>query len=281
MSLWVFCLVLFAAFLHALWNAIVKGAGDKAVMLGLIAFGHVIFGVVVLIFAGAPGAGAVPYLIASTVIHWAYYALLNTAYRVGDLSVVYPIARGLSPILIAVGAQVWAGEVLPLAAWIGILAVSGGIMALAMQGRAGAMPLVGFAAAGGVALSIASYSLVDGIGVRGAQSVWGYIGWLFVLEGFVVAYVMGTKWARMRALPMRSVALGIFGGVVSSAAYALVLVAKTMAPLGVVSALRETSVIFAALIGVWWFTEGPKRGRIAASVFVGVGIALIAGFEGS
>ncbi|UXX83820.1 DMT family transporter [Roseovarius pelagicus] len=281
MTAGIFLLVLFAAFLHAFWNAIVKGAGDKAVMLGLIALGHVVPGLALVLLSGLPSMAAVPYIIASTVIHWVYYILLNTAYRVGDLSVVYPIARGLSPILIALGAQFWVGETLPLMAWMGILAVSVGIMILAAQRKQAPMPMVGFLAAVGVAVAIASYSIVDGVGVRLSGNALGYIGCLFTAEAFVVAYVFGTKWDRVRAVPVRTLMLGLFGGIVSGTAYALVLIAKTQAPLGIVSALRETSVIFAALIGVLWFQEGPKRGRIAAAIVVGCGIAVIAGAKGS
>lgn len=281
MSAGVFLLVLFAAFLHAFWNAVVKGAGDKAVMLGFIALGHVIPGIVLVVISGGVSAAAIPYIIASTVIHWGYYILLNTAYRVGDLSVVYPIARGLSPILIALGAQFWVGEVLPVTAWVGIFAVSVGIMILATQRQAVAMPLVGYMAAIGVAIAIASYSIVDGVGVRLSGSPVAYIGWLFTAEALVALFVFGTRWQRVRAVPRRTFMLGLFGGIVSGTAYGLVLIAKMYAPLGIVSALRETSVIFAALIGVLWFQEGPKAARIAAAIVVGCGIVVIAGSKGS
>ncbi len=277
----IFLLVLFAAFLHAFWNAIVKGAADKAVMLGFIALGHVVPGIVLIAISDPVTAATIPYIIASTVIHWAYYILLNTAYRVGDLSVVYPIARGLAPILIALGAQFWVGETLPLAAWIGILAVSAGIMILAAQRKAAPMPVVGYLAAIGVAISIASYSLVDGVGVRLSGSTLGYIGWLFTAEALVVAFVFGTRWQRVRVLPAKTLMLGLFGGMISGTAYGLVLIAKAQAPLGIVSALRETSVIFAALIGVLWFHEGPKPARIVAAIVVGCGIVVIAGTKGS
>ena len=276
MSAGVFAIVLFAAFLHAFWNALVKGAGDKAIALGLIALGHVIPGLGMVMIAPLPGAEAVPYIIASTVIHWLYYWLLNAAYRLGDLSLVYPIARGLAPVLIALGAQIWVGEHLPPLAWGGILAVSLGIMMLTRGVLRSGLPMPGLLAAIGVALTISAYSIADGVGVRVSASVLGYVGWLFVSEIFVVGYVFKAKWARLCAAPPRVIVVGVLGGLISGAAYGLVLYTKTLAPLGLVSALRETSVIFAALIGVIWFHERPWRDRIIAACVVAAGVAVIA-----
>jgi len=280
LSAGIFAIVLFAAFLHALWNAIVKGAADKTVVLGLVALGHVVPGILLVALSAAPAPAAIPYIVASTVIHWGYYVLLNIAYRTGDLSIVYPIARGLAPVLIAVGALIWIGEQLPLLAWIGILAVSCGILVLACGVFRSGIARSGLVAAVGVGGIIASYSIVDGVGVRVSGSPLGYIGWLFVAEICVVLFVFGTRWDRVRALPGKSLLLGLFGGLVSGAAYGLVLIAKTQAPLGMVSALRETSVIFAALIGILWFHEGPRRDRLIAALIVGAGIVAIAGVNG-
>ncbi len=268
-------LVLTAAFLHAFWNAVVKGAGDKTITLGLIALGHVVPGVILVWMFPSPGWGAVPFVIASTVIHWGYYILLNVAYRLGDLSMIYPITRGLSPVLIALGAQFWVGEQLPLLAWGGILTVSAGVLILTKGIVRGGMPLGGVLAAMAVAVIVASYSLVDGIGVRLADNAMGYIGWLYVSELAVAVFVFATRWQRLRQMSLKSCALGYLGGVLSGLAYGLVLYANTLAPLGVVSAVRETSVIFAAMIGVMWFGEGPKRRRLLAAVVVSLGIICI------
>ena len=268
-------IVLFAAFLHAFWNAVVKGAGDKTLVLGLIALGHVVPGIALVALAPAPDFASAPYIIASTIIHWGYYALLNVAYRTGDLSIVYPIARGLAPVLIALGAQIWVGERLPGLAWAGILCVSGGIMVLTRGVFNSGVHVMGLAAAFGTAIIVASYSIVDGVGVRLSGSAIGYIGWLFTAELIVAIFIFSTRWDRLRAMSPRTIWLGLFGGVVSGSAYGLVLYAKTLAPLGIVSALRETSVIFAAMIGVMWFGEGPKRNRLLAATIVACGIVLI------
>jgi drug/metabolite transporter (DMT)-like permease len=271
----VFAIVLAAAFLHALWNAIVKGAADRAVMLGLIALGHVVPGAVVMWQVGLPNMASTPYILASTVIHWVYYWLLFIAYRSADLSVVYPIARGVAPVLIAVGAWAWIGEALPLLTWAGVLTVSAGIMVLSSGVLRRTVPANGVLAALATGCMIASYSLVDGIGVRLSGNTLAYVGGLFVAELCVPLFLFPGRLDRIRSLPRRVLVTGFAGGVISGTAYAMVLYAKTLAPLGVVSALRETSVIFAALIGVWWFSEGPKPVRLIAAAVVGCGILLI------
>ncbi len=251
----------------------VKGAGDKTVMLGLIALGHVVPGIAMLFLFPAPAVAAMPYIIASTVIHWGYYYFLSTAYRFGDLSFVYPIARGLTPVMIALGAMIWADEHLPVMAWAGILVVSMGIMTLVLKRGGFSGPAL--MAALITSLTIAAYSIVDGIGIRLSGSPFGYIAWIFSAEICVFAFVVLRFHERMRQLTRLIGIVGVCGGVLSGAAYGLVLYAKTFAPLGLVSALRETSVVFAAMIGVFWFHEGPGLRRVIAAMIVSVGIIVI------
>ncbi|MCZ4351916.1 DMT family transporter [Roseovarius aestuarii] len=277
MTLTVSLLVLCAAFLHALWNAVMKGSGDRALATGLLAVGQTVFGLFLASFSARMSWEAVPWLIASIVIHWGYFYLLNVAYRLGDLSLIYPISRGLAPLLVALGAQFWVGEVLPLYAWIGILAISIGISILSYPVLRGALPVGGVIAAVGVGLIVASYTLVDGIGVRVSGDAIAYMSWVFIGNVTVAMYVFPGRMERLRALPVKTIAIGIIGGVISGVAYGLVLYAKTLAPLGLVSALRETSVIIAAMIGILWFGEGPRARRLVAAAIVAVGIVLIAG----
>ncbi|SLN22554.1 EamA-like transporter family protein [Roseovarius albus] len=265
--------VLAAALLHAVWNAMIKGSGDKTVMLGLIALGHVVPGVAMAFLFPAPALEAVPYIIASTVIHWGYYYFLSAAYKFGDLSFVYPIARGTTPVMIAMGATIWADEYLSWQAWGGILIVSLGIITLVIKRSGFSGPAL--LAAVITSFTIAAYSIVDGIGIRLSGSPLGYIAWLFVAEFIVFAFVGLRFGTRMRALTRRIGLIGICGGVLSGAAYGLVLYAKMFAPLGIVSALRETSVVFAALIGVIWLHERPVFRRLFASVIVAFGIIVI------
>lgn len=268
----VIAIVLFAALLHAVWNALVKGATDRAVTLGLIATGHVVPAAFIVWFVPPPAPAAIPFIVASTVIHWGYYVFLNLSYRFADLSFAYPVARGLAPVLIALGALFVADEHLAPLAWAGIATVSAGILTLAAVRHADPK---GFAAAVATGLIIASYSIVDGLGIRASGSPVGYVAWLFLAEIFVAAYVFATRWRRMTALPRRALAIGLSGGAISALAYGVVLYAKTLAPLGIVSALRETSVIFAAMIGVVLMGEGPAARRILAAVIVACGIILL------
>lgn len=265
-------IVLFAALLHAIWNALVKGAADRTVTLGLIATGHVLPALVVVWFVPAPDPAAIPYIVASTVIHWGYYLFLNLSYRFADLSFAYPVARGVAPVLIALGALFVAEEHLAPLAWAGIATVSAGILTLAAVRRANSN---GLAAAMTTGLIITAYSIADGLGIRVSGSPVGYVAWLFIAEVVVSAFVLTTRRTRVAVLPLRSIAIGLAGGMISALAYGLVLYAKTLAPLGIVSALRETSVIFAAMIGVVLMGEGPAARRIVAAAIVAAGIILL------
>ncbi len=273
MSTTVLLIVLLAALLHALWNALVKTSGDRAVTLGLVATGHCLPAFALMPFFPIPAAEAFPFIIASTVIHWAYYYGLNIAYRFGDLSLIYPIARGTAPVMVALGAMVWADESLSLWAWIGILTVSAGIMVLAAIRHADKR---GIAAALATSAVIAAYSVVDGMGIRVSGTPIGYVVWLFAAEICVAAFVIATRFERVRKIGQRSLALGLAGGVISGVAYGLALFAKTLAPIGIVSAVRETSVIFAALIGVIWLREGPANRRLIAAFVVALGVMILA-----
>lgn len=271
----VLIMVLGAALLHATWNAIVKAAGDRTIVLGLISFGHVIFGVVLAFNVPIPAPESWPFIAASTFVHFGYYYLLNRSYGLGDLSQVYPVARGVSPILITLGAQVFAGETLPLQAWIAIILVSIGIFMLSSNAWKGRLPPAFLATALTTGIIIATYSLVDGLGARASGAALGYIAWLFIFEIFVVLFVIVKRGRLLLACSPELFASGIAAGLISALAYGMVIYAKTLSPLGIVSTLRETSVLFAAFIGVVLFRERPWRGRLAAAGVVTAGVLLL------
>lgn len=276
MSDFALALVLSAAVLHAVWNALVKASGDRAVVLAAVASAHAIMGLGLAIAAPLPAVESWPYILASALIHYAYYALLFISYRFGDLSHVYPISRGLAPVLVALGAYLLIGEVLPLTAWLGLGAVSLGIAMLAFQGGTIRAEPKALGAAVATGLLIASYSVVDGIGIRLSGAPFAYIGWIFLLEFPVVLYVVGRRVRARAAMERNTILLGLFGGLLSVLAYGLVLYAKTIAPLGAVSAVRESSVIIAALIGVIVFGERPWRKRILSAMVVAAGVITLA-----
>ena len=275
-------LALLAACLHATWNAMVKMAPDRNVVLASIAGVHAIGGLAILLIAGPPAQESWPYIIASTLLHYLYYFCLSGSYRFGDLSLVYPIARGMAPLLVALGAFFFAGEHLGAGGWIAIGMTSVGIMSIAFLRtgsiRADRMSLA-FAFVNG--LVIAAYSTVDGIGVRLSLNPLGYIGWLSFLE-FPIVMVIAVRWREARArgdtpdLALSGLLISLLGGVFSIIAYGIVLYANTLAPLGAVSAVRESSVIIAALIGIILLGEQPRLPRLVSATLVGAGIVLLA-----
>jgi drug/metabolite transporter (DMT)-like permease len=276
LSAFALALVLSAAFMHASWNAIVKNAGDRALILSAVAAMHTVGGIFLIAVSEAPAPASWPSLAASTVIHYGYYLLLFQAYRLGDLSQVYPISRGLSPALVALGAYLVVGETLSTAGWAALAAICLGIGLIALQrGAAHAdRTAVGFAVLLG--LTIAAYSVADGVGVRWSDSPTGYMGWLFFLEAPVVLAVFGPRIVHRRKIDWRAFSVGLVGGLLSVLAYGVVLYAKTIAPIAAVSAVRESSVIIAALIGVLLFGERPWIGRVFAALIVAAGVVLMA-----
>ena len=275
-SLSVVMLVLGAAFLHALWNALVKGADDRVLMLGMVVAGHTVCGAALVAVSPAPAPGSWPFLLVSVLVHYLYFVFLLLSYRFGDLSVVYPVARGVSPVLVALGGLLFAGDALPAAGWAGILLVSGGIgLLLAGRGRS-AIRAAGVYAALLNGLTIAAYTVLDGMGARASGNAFGYVGWLLLLEGLSLFFFLGVRWDRLRAAGPGVYAAGMAGGMISGTAYTAALYAATLTNLATVSAIRETSVIMAALIGVVWFGERPWRVRVLAAAVVAAGVAVLA-----
>ena len=272
-------MVLAAAFLHATWNAMLKHAGERAVMMALITFGHGLVGIVLLLGARAPSVESWPYIFASVIIHWFYYWFLLVSYRLGDLSQVYPIARGSAPLLVASGGWLFASETLGTNAWVGIALISTGIMMLALGSRNARSDTKAVGAALLTGLTIASYSVVDGLGVRLAGSPQGYIGWLFATSSSVMFFILWRQRARLSSLSARAYVTGFVGGVFSAGAYGLVIFAATLAPLGPISAVRESSVLIAALIGVVLFGERPWRVRVLSAGIVLCGILFLTVFS--
>ncbi|MBY6135900.1 hypothetical protein KUV61_08695 [Nocardioides marinus] len=275
MTPFVIAIILSAALLHAVWNAIVKTAADRTTTLGLVALGHVIPGAVMVLLLPLPSAESFVYILLSTVVHFGYFFMLGQAYRHGDLSVVYPIARGIVPALVGLWALLFAGEWLPLQAWGGIAVIAVAIQLSSWKAlRSGVgRAALGFAAGTGLCISV--YSVVDGIGVRLSGNTLSYWAWGAFLHLFIAGFVGWRKRDTLTRLPARVWLLGLAGGMVSMTAYGLVLFAKNFAPLGAVSALRETSVIFAALIGFVFLKEGNWMRRLGAAVLVALGVALI------
>lgn len=276
MTPFIVAIILSAALLHAVWNTIIKTAADRTTTLGLVALGHVLPGAVMVILLPLPSVESFIYIAASTVVHFGYFYFLGRAYHHGDLSVVYPIARGSVPALVSLWAWFFVGEVLPTPVWTGIGLIAAGIFLSnwkALRSGVGVAALMLSLATG---LCISVYSLVDGVGVRLSGNTLSYWAWGAFLHLFIAAFAGFRKRQTLATLPLRVWSIGIAGGMVSMTAYGLVLYAKNFAPLGAVSALRETSVIFATMIGYFLLKEGNWKRRLGAAVIMACGIALIA-----
>lgn len=276
MSAFALTIVLSAALLHASWNALVKAASDRAVVLAAVASMHAVGGIVLILIGDAPAVQSWPMIAASTLIHYAYYVLLFQAYRFGDLSQVYPISRGLAPALVAFGTFVLARETLTPLGWAGLAAVSAGIGLLAFQKGAAHADRRAVLFAVTLGITIGAYSVADGLGVRASESPLGYMGWLFLLEAPVPLAVLLRRRHLKLAVDWKAFGIGMIGGVFSVAAYGVVLYAKTIAPIAAVSAVRESSVIIAALIGVVFFGERPWKGRLVSALVVAAGVTALA-----
>ncbi|WP_189326905.1 DMT family transporter [Streptomyces flaveus] len=273
--------VLLAAVTHASWNAIAHQITDKLVGFTLIAGGGTLIGLAMAPFVPFPAAGAWPYLIASAVIHVAYYVLLMRSFRLGDFGQAYPIARGTAPLVVTVLAAVFAHEVPDGWAAAGIAVSCAGLTGVALWGLRGHRPnwaAIGAALATG--LTIAAYTVVDGLGVRASGSSLGYIAWLMAVEGVAVPAYALYRWRGQLLGVLRPFAgVGLLGAALSVAAYGLVLWAQTKAELAPVAALRESSIIVGAVIGAVFFKERFGTPRIAAAglLVVGIGLMLHAG----
>ena len=276
MTVSVFSLVLLAAALHAIWNAVIKGTGDKTIAIGLVALGHMVLGLIGAAILPLPDIKVIPFIIASTLIHWGYYYGLTTAYKFGDLSLIYPIARGISPVIVTFFAFFWIDERLSWVEMGGVLLISSGILFLGLRTLSSEKSITALVFALTTGMLIAAYSVTDGFGVRLTENPLSYIVWLFIAEGFVVFYIFGRFRVRLLKSSFSEIMLGFFAGVISTVAYGLALYAKSLAPLGIVTALRETSVIIATLIGVLWFKEKPIGYRIGAASIVFCGIIFLA-----
>jgi drug/metabolite transporter (DMT)-like permease len=270
-------LVLVAAVLHTAWNALVKIGGDRKMSTALVAALCGIVCLPLLLFATPPAPASWPFILGSILVHIAYYYGLASMYETGEFSLVYPLARGLSPLLVAIAAAAMAGEQLHSWQYLGVVVVSLGIASLAFgRGWPRGDHARSILFAGFTCLTIAAYSVIDGIGVRRAGSSLGYIAWLFVIDGLPFPLLMalnrGRTFAAYARLHWR---IGLGAALMSTLAYGIVIWAMGHSALAGVVSLRETSVIFAAAIGALFMGESFGRWRIAAAVAVTIGNVLI------
>ena len=268
--------VLGAAMAHATWNAMIKSSGDVLLDMTLVVFVSGLVSAPFMLVVDVPAPAVWPYILASMVLHIGYYVALVGAYRAGDLSHGYPIMRGLAPLIVSLSAVAWLGEAPKPMVWLGVLLICGGVLSLGFIGFRWRESRVSLGWALANACIIASYTLVDAAGVRVSGKPESYVVWLFALDALpftVMVYFL--KREQLIAYAKRSWLRGLVGGTLSAGAYGVVLWAMTRAPVAAVAALRETSVIFAALIGAWLLKEGHIARRIAGAATVALGVVAL------
>lgn len=270
--------VLGSALLHASWNALTHSARDRVAAMTLMGLAYIACALPLLFLAPAPARAAWPFVAASIVLETAYSYGLVLAYRYGDFSRTYPLARGTSPLLVALFATLVLGQGASAAQLLGIGVVCAGLLILSFaEGLPRREDLAAVCAAIATGCTIAAYTIIDGLGVRRSGSVLGYAAWTFLGEG--VGIVLIAAALRRAAFPeifRADVRRSLLGGVVSMTAYSLVLWAQTRGTLAGVATLRETSILIGCLIGTVLFRERFGRTRLLASCGVVTGILLIA-----
>ncbi len=270
--------VLVGAALHASWNALVKSSGDKATDTALMHLLAALVALPLVFVVGPPRAEAWPYLLASLTIHVAYYYALVGAYRFGDLGLTYPIMRGFAPLLVAIASGTFIGESPTPYAWGGILAVTLGVTMVGLSHPGDALhhrKAVAFALAN--AVIIATYTVVDGLGVRTAGDAASYVLILVVLDGLPYPLLLWWRRGAKGRVVMIEYArarwpMALVGGLASIGSYSIALWAMTRAPVASVAALRETSVLFAALLGTVLLRERFGVQRAIGTVVIVTGV---------
>jgi drug/metabolite transporter (DMT)-like permease len=273
-------IVLFAAALHASWNALVRASADKFQDTVMIVFGAAVWTAILLPLLPVPAIASWPYLGASVLIHVAYFVLVAVSYRGGELSFVYPLMRGTAPVLTAVAGALLLNESPAAGGWAGVLLISFGILVLAgdslLRGTFRLAPAMFALANAGV---IVLYTIVDGQGARLSGHAFSYTGWMFLLTGPLLLAIAAVS--QGRSLLQRIGAgwrTGLLGGACTLASYGLALWAMTKAPIALVAALRETSVVFAAIIAAAFLKESISRIRYLSIATVCAGAIALKAF---
>lgn len=265
--------VLLGALLHASWNAMVKSSRDKALDTATIHLMGSLIAIPLVLAVGWPAAASWPFILSSITIHIGYYIALTGAYKHGDLGLTYPLMRGTAPLLVALSAATFVGETLSPLAWAGVLGVCCGVLALGLSRHALDSPrAVAFALTNAVVIAI--YTVVDALGARASGNALQYVAALFVLDGWPFALIVFLRRGGAVAWPYARARAPVaaLGALASLGSYGIALWAMTRAPVATVAALRETSVLFAALLGVWFLKEtfNLRRALGTAAIVAGV-----------
>lgn len=271
----VFGLILFAAALHATWNAIVKGGGDTLMTTVLVTASAALVAAAALPLLTAPAPASWPFIAVSAVLQIVYFVLVAAAYRTGDMSRAYPLMRGTAPLLVALASAAWIDEPLSATAWTGLGVLCAGILGMAAEGRRGG-GRTGLSLALLNAVVIAGYTMIDGLGVRRSGAPAAYTLWIFLLTGLpLAAWAVLARRRAFAAYAARNWRQGLAGGIGTLASYGLALWAMTMAPVATVAALRETAILFGVTISGLVLKERVGRARVAAACVIAAGAIIL------
>jgi drug/metabolite transporter (DMT)-like permease len=275
-TLGVFLAVLGAAFLHALWNALIKVGTSRVGGMVILSIAEVPIGLIAAALTPAIDRGAVPWVIAAGITHFGYKFCLTYAYDRGDLSRVYPIARGAAPLAVAVAGTALLPDSVTPVQYLGIVLLGSGILLMA-QGvfrRGEDRRLLPYAL--GSATATAIYTMIDGIGARISGSPLAYVGWGFVADGLIFTTgMLALRGVAVIPRDGRAWRMGVFASVASYGAYGVSVWAMTLAPIATVAALRETSILFAVLIGWLVFGERMSRDKAVAALVIVAGVIVM------
>ncbi len=275
MTFSVFLAVMAAALIHASWNALIKTGASKQSAMLILGVAQALCGIGIAIWKGVPVEAAWPWLLGSGLIHMCYQLNLGYAYEHGDLSRVYPIARGTAPMIVLVFSALFLSDTLTVPEVAGVLVLGVGIL-LMVRGvftSGESRKMLPFAL--GAAAATAGYSITDGMGARAAGDAVLYVGWLMMIAAvFYIPAAVALKGAVLFRAPPRAWAMGVLAGGLSFAGYVIAVWAMTVAPIALVAALRETSILFAVLIGWLVFGEAMTRGKALASLVIVAGVML-------
>ena len=277
MPLNIFLAIILAAFLHAVWNAMVKNEDNKYLAVTAIVLGHVPASVFIILLTPIPSVESIPFIILSALLHIGYEWYLLSAYRFGDLTKVYPIARGTAPILITIVSLIFLGVALSNFEILGIFIISLGILSLSLQGAKGIKNRSAVIYALVTGFFIMGYSITDGYGARVSNSFLSYMGWSFILNAtiFPIILKINNKSEIITKTFKEGKKIFFIGGTLSYIVYGIVIWGFTQAPIALITALRETSIIFALLIGTFFLKEKFTLLKVIATFVILFGVALL------
>ena len=277
MPLNIFLAIILAAFLHAVWNAMVKNEDNKYLAVTAIVLGHVPVSVLIILLTPIPSVESIPFIILSALLHIGYEWYLLSAYRFGDLTKVYPIARGTAPILVTIVSLIFLGVALSNFEILGIIIISLGILSLSLQGAKGIKNRSAVIYALVTGFFIMGYSITDGYGARVSNSFLSYMGWSFILNAtiFPIILKINNKSEIITKTFKEGKKIFFIGGTLSYIVYGIVIWGFTQAPIALITALRETSIIFALLIGTFFLKEKFTLSKVIATFIIFFGVALL------